>query len=81
LSESFTILRETLIRAKYTRQRQPLLEQANLILKFFRFQLRLAKDLQCPKVDRYGFVSKAIVEIGKPVSGWLKSSGGSHGNL
>jgi hypothetical protein len=37
-------LLETLIRAKYTRQRQPLLEQANLLLEILRFQMRLAKD-------------------------------------
>jgi hypothetical protein len=35
-------LLETLIRAKYSRQRQPLLEQANLTLEILRFQVRLA---------------------------------------
>jgi len=43
-------LLETLIQAKYTRQRQPLLERANLMLEILRFQMRLAKDLQCLKV-------------------------------
>jgi hypothetical protein len=66
-------LLETLIRAKYTRQRQPLLEQANLTLEILRFQMRLAKDLQCLKVESYGFAAKAIDEIGKLVGGWLKS--------
>jgi hypothetical protein len=33
-------LLETLIRAKYTRQRQPVLEQANLTLEILRFQMR-----------------------------------------
>jgi hypothetical protein len=66
-------LLEILIRAKYTRQRQPLLEQANLILEILRFQMRLAKDLQCLKVESYGFAAKAIDEIGKLVGGWLKS--------
>jgi hypothetical protein len=56
-------LLETLIRAKYTRQRQPLLEQANLTLEFLRFQMRLAKDLQCLKVESYGFAAKAIDDI------------------
>ena len=45
-------LLETLIRAKYTRQRQPLLEDANLKLEILRFQMRLAKDLQCLKVTK-----------------------------
>ena len=69
-------LLETLIRAKYSRQRQPLLEQANLSLEILRFQMRLAKDLQCLKVDSYGFATKAIDEIGKLVGGWLKSGSG-----
>jgi hypothetical protein len=69
-------LLETLIRAKYTRERQPLLQQANLTLETLRFQMRLAKDLQCLAVKSYGFGAKAIDEIGKLVGGWLKSSGG-----
>jgi hypothetical protein len=66
-------LLETLIRARYTRQRQPLLEQANLTLEILRFQTRLAKDLQCLKTNSYAFATKAIDEIGRLVGGWLKS--------
>lgn len=65
-------LLETLIQAKYTKQRQPLLEKANLGLDILRFQMRLAKDLQCLKVESYGFAAKAIDEIGKLVGGWIK---------
>jgi hypothetical protein len=68
-------LLETLIQAKYTRQRQPLLEKANLMLEILRFQMRLAKDLQCLKVESYGFAAKTIDEIGKLIGGWIKSSG------
>src|SRR5262245_64076142 len=68
-------LLETLIRAKYTRQRQELLEKANLLLEILRFQMRLAKDLRCLEADSYGFATKAIDEIGKLVGGWLRSSG------
>ena len=39
-------LLETLIAAKYTKNRQRLLEEANLALEVLRFQMRLAKDLQ-----------------------------------
>jgi hypothetical protein len=66
-------LLETLIKARYTRQRQPLLTQANLTLEILRFQMRLAKDLQCLKTSSYAFAAKAIDEIGKLVGGWLKS--------
>ena len=53
-------LLETLIRAKYTKNRQRLLEDANLTLEILRFQMRLAKDLQCLKVESYGFAAKSI---------------------
>ena len=66
-------LLETLLRAKYTRDRQELLVQANLLLEILRFQMRLAKDLQCIKVTSYGFAAKAVDEIGRLVGGWLKS--------
>ena len=39
-------LLETLIAAKHTKNRQRLLEEANLSLEVLRFQMRLAKDLQ-----------------------------------
>ena len=42
-------LLETLLRAKYSKQRQELLEKVNLLLEILRFQMRLAKDLQCLK--------------------------------
>jgi hypothetical protein len=68
----YTLL-ETLIRAKYTKQRQRLLEDANLTLEILRFQMRLAKDLQCLKVNSYGFAAQAIDEIGRLIGGWLRS--------
>jgi hypothetical protein len=52
-------LLEILIQARYTRQRQPLLDQANLTLEVLRFQMRLAKDLQCLRVKSYAFTGKA----------------------
>ena len=35
--------------------------------------MRLAKDLQCLKVESYGFAAKSIDEIGRLVGGWLHS--------
>ena len=46
-------LLETLIQAKYQRERAALLEAANLKLEILRFQARLAKDLQCLKLSSY----------------------------
>jgi hypothetical protein len=75
IERNFYDLLETLLKAKYTRQRRPLLEQANLILEILRFQVRLAKDLQCLKTVSYGFAAKAIDEVGRLVAGSLKSRG------
>jgi hypothetical protein len=68
-------LLETLVQAKYTRERQALLRQANLSLEVLRFQMRLAHDLQCLRTNSYGFATKAIHEIGSMVGGWLKAGG------
>jgi hypothetical protein len=57
-------LLEILVRARFTRQRQPLLEQANLTLEILWFQVRLDQDLQCLQVDRYAFAARAIDETG-----------------
>ena len=61
-------LLETLIRAKYSRERESLLDDANLKLEILRFQIRLAKDLHCLQVKSYEFTSKQINEIGKLVA-------------
>ena len=39
--------------------------------------MRLAKDLQCLKVNSYGFASKAIDDIGRQLGGWLRSRPGA----
>jgi len=69
-------LLETMIEAKYSRQRQQLLQNVNLKLEILRFQLRLAKDLECLKANSYQFASKAVDEIGRLVGGWLQGRGG-----
>jgi hypothetical protein len=66
-------LLETLFVAKYTKNRQRLLADANLSLEVLRFSMRLAKDLQCLKVESYAFAAKSIDEIGRLVGGWLSS--------
>jgi hypothetical protein len=69
-------LLETLIRARYTRNRQPLLEQANLILEVLRFQTRLARDLHCLKTASYLYAARTIDEVGRLVGGWIRSGKG-----
>src|SRR4051812_27824642 len=65
-------LLEALIEAKYTRDRRDLLRRANLSLEVLRFQMRLAKDLQCLRGNSYEFASKALLEIGREVGGWQR---------
>lgn len=65
-------LLETLLKAKYTRERRTLLEQANLALEILRYQIRLAKDLQCLRPKSYGFAAGAIDEIGRLIGGWMR---------
>jgi hypothetical protein len=48
------------------------LEQANLTLEILRFQMRLAKDLQCLEVESNAFEARALDEIGRLVGGWRK---------
>ncbi len=62
-----------LIRAKYARDRQGLLQEANLQLEILRFQMRLACDLRCLRTNSYAFAAQAIDEIGRLVGGWLRS--------
>jgi hypothetical protein len=69
-------LLETLVQARYTRDRQALLRQANLSLEVLRFQLRLAHDLHCLRTNSYGFATQALQEIGSMVGGWLKAGEG-----
>src|SRR3954449_13032740 len=64
-------LLETLIAAKYMKDRRRLLEDANLSLEILRSRMRLAKDLQCLKVESYAFAARSIDEIGRLVGGWL----------
>jgi hypothetical protein len=64
---------ETLIRAKYQRDRLPLLESVNQQLELLRFQFRAAKDLHCLSVQSYGYASRSVNQIGQLVGGWIKS--------
>jgi hypothetical protein len=60
-------LLETLVKARYTRLRQPLLRQANLPPEVLRFPMRLTRDLQCLKVKSDGHAAKAIDDSGRLV--------------
>jgi len=69
----FSIL-EQLIRARYSRDRSEILNQINTDLEVLRFQIRLAKDLQCLPLKAYGKSAEKLVDIGRQVGGWKKAS-------
>jgi hypothetical protein len=56
---------ETLLRAKYTRDRRPFLRTVNVELELVRFQFRIAKDLRCLSVESYGFGTRSVDEAGR----------------
>ena len=65
-------LLETLIEARYTKDRHGLLRAANRGLEVLRYQLRLAHDLRCLRTNSYGFGVQALHEIGRMVGGWMQ---------
>jgi hypothetical protein len=74
LDRQLYLVLDTLLRAKYTRERGPLLRQVNLELEVLRFQFRLAKDLKCLSLDSYGHAARTVNEMGQMVGGWLKAT-------
>ena len=64
---------ELFLKAKYRKEKNKVLNDANIELEILRFQLRLAKDLKVLTIKSYGFGSKGLLEIGSQVGGWLRS--------
>jgi len=62
-----------LLRAKYSRDKAKILNDANIELEILRFQVRLAKDLRILPVRSHGYAAKSIGSTGSQVGGWLKS--------
>jgi len=75
LEQRVHLILELLLAGKYSRERLPLLQQANLELELLRFQFRLVKDVKCLSLESYGSAARFVNEIGKLVGGWIKQSG------
>ncbi|MEE3715901.1 diversity-generating retroelement protein Avd [Tumidithrix elongata RA019] len=63
---------ESLIEAKYSRQKQAKLESLNVSLSILRYQTRLLFDFALFSTQRYEYVSRLIDDIGNDLGGWLK---------
>ena len=67
-------LLELLVEASYSSGKAELLRRANVKVNGLRYLLRLAKDLGLLSLRRYEHGSKQLVEIGKQIGGWRKST-------
>jgi hypothetical protein len=65
-------LLESLIRARYTTDKVPLLERLNTELEVLRYQTRLCRDFDLLDVRRYEHVSGLINAVGENLGGWLR---------
>ena len=65
---------EKLLRAKYGRDRLPILRDVNMDLELLRFQFRIAKDLRCLSIESYGHASRTVNEVGQLLGGWIKAT-------
>src|SRR3972149_3649299 len=55
---------ELLLRAKYSKDKRAILQDANIELEILRFQLRLAKDLRILTIKGYEYGAKQLLAIG-----------------
>jgi len=67
----YTLL-EALIRARYTKDKVPILEGLNAELEVLRYQTRLCRDFNLLDVRRYEYVSILINAVGENLGAWLR---------
>ena len=67
-------LLDILIEARYVREKFKLLDRAIVALERFRFQMRLAKDLEVLAVKSYAHQAEKVEEIGRMIGGWRKQA-------
>jgi len=67
---------DSLIEAKYSREKVALLQDINTRLERLRFQTRLLHDFGCFSTKRYEYASGLINGIGLSVGGWLRHQKG-----
>jgi len=68
---SYDVL-ELLLDATYSRNKAPILYQANVKLAKARYFVRLCKDLKLINLKKYEILTKQINEIGIQLGGWIK---------
>jgi hypothetical protein len=61
-----------LIQARYTKNKQPLLQQVNLSLERLRVLIRLTQQLHYLSFQQYEYSLKKINEVGQMLGNWSK---------
>ena len=72
LHDSALNFHELLIRARKVRPNRGVLVDADVELEKIRLHLRLAHELRLLSTGQYEHASRAVVEIGRLLGGWLK---------
>jgi hypothetical protein len=78
LHDSALTFHELLIRARKVRPNRPTLLEADVELEKVRLHLRLAHELKLVNTGQYEHASRAVVEIGRLLGGWLKRDPDGH---
>ena len=74
IEEGILEILELLVEASYVRDKQELLNKANVRLGRLRYLIRLAKDMKQISMNQYEFAVRGMHEIGAEIGGWAKST-------
>ena len=70
-NELYNLL-ESLIAARYAKEKKAQLEALNTQLSILRYQTRLLLDFKLVQVNRYEYAVKLINQIGTELGGWIR---------
>jgi hypothetical protein len=65
---------EMLIESVYSKDRRAVLIKVNLKLDVLRFMMRIARDMKYVNINAYDYFCQSVLEIGRMVGGWMKTS-------
>lgn len=74
LDDSLFLFHEYLMEAVYVQNKSVTLQKADLTLSKLRLYLRLSHDLGLTQTKQYEFALELLLEIGKLLGGWIKST-------
>ena len=72
LSTAYDVF-DTLLEAKYSTIKRPLLDRTNLLLERLRFQVRLCVEQKLMTMNQYEYLAALIQETGRMAGGWRKA--------